>query len=177
MQVLCRAVLCNAAQDVTLVYFQGGHVYAAGAGVRLGGLATFERGAFDLKSDLNNLTEKGIDVLRTELAALDLECAEELRKSVHANYMPYITASQVCCVSSVHCSSLPHPVCLSCAKRQMPTSVYHLVPSDVPLLVGALPLHSGLHEVQFAIYEQGVYWVMFRVWASWMLRWEFCGTT
>ncbi|CAL8472152.1 g11694 [Coccomyxa elongata] len=66
----------------------------AGAGVRLGGLATFERGGFDLKSDLNNLTEKGIDVLRTELAALDLECAEELRKSVHANYMPYITASQ-----------------------------------------------------------------------------------
>ncbi|BDA47404.1 Exocyst complex component EXO84A [Coccomyxa sp. Obi] len=66
----------------------------AGSGARLGGLATFERGAFDLKSDLNNLTEKGIDVLRTELAALDLECAEELRKSVHANYMPYITASQ-----------------------------------------------------------------------------------
>ena len=88
---------------------------AAGSGARLGGLATFERGAFDLKSDLNNLTEKGIDVLRTELAALDLECAEELRKSVHANYMPYITASQVCCVSTLHRSSLPHSG-MSCAK-------------------------------------------------------------
>lgn len=48
-----------------------------------------------MKSDLSSLTEKGIDVLRTDLAALDIECAEELRKSVHANYIPFITASQV----------------------------------------------------------------------------------
>ncbi len=34
-------------------------------------------------------------MLRTDLAALDIECAEELRKSVHANYIPFITASQV----------------------------------------------------------------------------------
>ena len=34
-------------------------------------------------------------MLRTDLAALDVECAEELRKSVHANYIPFITASQV----------------------------------------------------------------------------------
>jgi hypothetical protein len=68
---------------------------AAGAGVRLGGLATFENGGFDLKSDLHSLTEKGIDVLRTDLAALDLECTEELRKSVHTNYMQFIMASQV----------------------------------------------------------------------------------
>ena len=40
-------------------------------------------------------------MLRTDLAALDIECAEELRKSVHANYIPFITASQV-----------PGPVCL-----------------------------------------------------------------
>ncbi|KAK9905543.1 hypothetical protein WJX75_001810 [Coccomyxa subellipsoidea] len=66
----------------------------AGAGVRLGGLATFENGGFDLKSDLHSLTEKGIDVLRTDLAALDLECTEELRKSVHTNYMQFIMASQ-----------------------------------------------------------------------------------
>ena len=64
--------------------------------MRLGGLATFENGDFDLRSDLHSLTEKGIDVLRTDLAALDLECAEELRKSVHANYTQFITASQVC---------------------------------------------------------------------------------
>ena len=39
-------------------------------------------------------------MLHTDLAALDIECAEELRKSVHANYIPFITASQV-----------PTPVC------------------------------------------------------------------
>ncbi|CAK0787894.1 hypothetical protein CVIRNUC_011116 [Coccomyxa viridis] len=64
------------------------------AGIRIGGLEAFEDGGFDLKNDLSSLTEKGIDVLRTDLAALDIECAEELRKSVHANYIPFITASQ-----------------------------------------------------------------------------------
>ena len=65
------------------------------AGIRIGGLEAFDDGDFDLKSDLSSLTEKGIDVLRTDLAALDIECAEELRNSVHANYIPFITASQV----------------------------------------------------------------------------------
>lgn len=70
-------------------------IYVCAAGIRIGGLEAFEDGGFDLKSDLSSLTEKGIDVLRTDLAALDIECAEELRKSVHANYIPFITASQV----------------------------------------------------------------------------------
>lgn len=58
-------------------------------------MEAFEDGGFDLRNDLSSLTEKGIDVLRTDLAALDIECAEELRKAVHANYIPFITASQV----------------------------------------------------------------------------------
>ena len=65
------------------------------AGIRIGGLEAFEDGGFDLRNDLSSLTEKGIDVLRTDLAALDIECAEELRKAVHANYIPFIAASQV----------------------------------------------------------------------------------
>jgi hypothetical protein len=48
----------------------------------------------DLDNDLNGLTEKGIDNLRAELAALDGECADELRKAVHANYTHFISASQ-----------------------------------------------------------------------------------
>jgi hypothetical protein len=66
----------------------------ARAGTRLGGLAAFEAGTVDLDNDLNGLTEKGIDNLRAELAALDGECADELRKAVHANYTHFISASQ-----------------------------------------------------------------------------------
>lgn len=69
--------------------------YVRAAGIRIGGLEAFEDGGFDLRNDLSSLTEKGIDVLRTDLAALDIECAEELRKAVHANYIPFIAASQV----------------------------------------------------------------------------------
>lgn len=64
------------------------------AGMRLGGLAAFEAGTVDLNNDLSGLTEKGIDTLRAELAALDSECADELRKAVHANYTHFISASQ-----------------------------------------------------------------------------------
>ena len=62
--------------------------------MRLGGLAAFEAGTVDLDNDLSGLTEKGIDTLRAELAALDSECADELRKAVHGNYMHFISASQ-----------------------------------------------------------------------------------
>ena len=68
---------------------------SGGAGVRLGGLAAFEAGGFDLDSDAGGLTEKGIDALRTELAGLEAECSEELRSVVHANYLSFIAASQV----------------------------------------------------------------------------------
>ena len=70
-------------------------ICAGAAGIRIGGLEAFEDGGFDLRNDLSSLTEKGIDVLRTDLAALDIECAEELRKAVHSNYIPFIAASQV----------------------------------------------------------------------------------
>ena len=63
--------------------------------MRLGGLAAFEAGGFDLDRDAAGLSEKGIDALRAELAALEAECGEELRGSVHANYRSFITASQV----------------------------------------------------------------------------------
>ncbi len=53
--------------------------------MRLGGLAAFEAGTVDLDNDLSGLTEKGIDTLRAELAALVSECADELRKAVHGN--------------------------------------------------------------------------------------------
>ena len=59
-------------------------------------------------------------MLRTDLAALDVECAEELRKSVHANYIPFITASQV-----------PIPVCLCIVES----------PVDLSLQAAALAAH------------------------------------
>ena len=46
---------------------------------------------------LQGLTEKGIDTLRADLAQVDSECAEEIRKTVHENYKQFIQASQVCC--------------------------------------------------------------------------------
>ncbi|KAK9836141.1 hypothetical protein WJX81_004415 [Elliptochloris bilobata] len=72
---------------------EGGTLHTS-RGMRLGGLAAFEAGTVDLDNDLSGLTEKGIDTLRAELAALDGECAEELRKAVHANYTHFISASQ-----------------------------------------------------------------------------------
>ena len=46
---------------------------------------------------LQGLTEKGIDTLRADLAQVDSECAEEIRKTVHENYKQFIQASQVRC--------------------------------------------------------------------------------
>lgn len=42
------------------------------------------------------MTEKGIDQLRADLAALDADCAEQIRKTVHDNYHQFIQACQVC---------------------------------------------------------------------------------
>lgn len=44
---------------------------------------------------LRRLPEKGIAVLRSDLAALEAECGQELRRSVYNNYKPFIEASQV----------------------------------------------------------------------------------
>jgi Vps51/Vps67 len=41
------------------------------------------------------LPEKGIALLRSDLAALEAECGQELRRSVYDNYKPFIEASQV----------------------------------------------------------------------------------
>ena len=63
-------------------------------GGRASTLAAFEAGPFSLEGDLGGLTEKGLDSVRAELAALDAEAAEELRRVVHAHYRPFIAASQ-----------------------------------------------------------------------------------
>ncbi len=43
------------------------------------------------------MTEKGIDQLRADLAAVDADCADQIRKTVHDNYHHFIQACQVCC--------------------------------------------------------------------------------
>lgn len=63
-------------------------------GSKAGLLAQIERGTYVLESEMGRLNEKGIAVLRGDLAALEQECREELRRSVFANYRPYIKASQ-----------------------------------------------------------------------------------
>ncbi|KAK9823889.1 hypothetical protein WJX72_006201 [[Myrmecia] bisecta] len=57
-------------------------------------MVMFEKGMFDLESDLQGLSEKGIDTLRSDLAAIDAECAEEIKKTVHEHYHQFIHASQ-----------------------------------------------------------------------------------
>lgn len=44
--------------------------------------------------DLQGMTEKGIDQLRADLAAVDADCAEQIRKTVHDNYHQFIQACQ-----------------------------------------------------------------------------------
>ena len=41
------------------------------------------------------MTEKGIDQLRADLAAVDADCAEQIRRTVHDNYHHFIQACQV----------------------------------------------------------------------------------
>ena len=41
------------------------------------------------------MSEKGIDQLRADLAAVDADCAEQIRKTVHDNYHHFIQACQV----------------------------------------------------------------------------------
>lgn len=61
------------------------------------------------------MTEKGIDQLRADLAAVDADCAEQIRKTVHDNYHHFIQACQVL-YSALHVSSnRPHaPTHTSC---------------------------------------------------------------
>lgn len=59
-----------------------------------GMLAQIERGTFNLEAEMARLPEKGIASLRSDLAALEAECGEELRRSVYDNYKPFIEASQ-----------------------------------------------------------------------------------
>ena len=67
------------------------------------------------------MTEKGIDQLRADLAALDADCAEQIRKTVHDNYHQFIQACQVSTGSTACLQCRPHatsanqlPVGLSC---------------------------------------------------------------
>ncbi|KAL3141745.1 hypothetical protein ABBQ32_004426 [Trebouxia sp. C0010 RCD-2024] len=53
-------------------------------------MALYEPGSLDLQG----MTEKGIDQLRADLAALDADCAEQIRKTVHDNYHQFIQACQ-----------------------------------------------------------------------------------
>lgn len=45
---------------------------------------------------MQGMSEKGIDQLRADLAAVDADCAEQIRKTVHDNYHHFIRACQVC---------------------------------------------------------------------------------
>ena len=77
----------------------------------MGTLATFESGNFDMEQQVGNLTEKGIEEFRANLAAVDAECTEELRKTVHQNYTHFIVAAQVFllpppCCTKIDCAGL-----------------------------------------------------------------------
>lgn len=41
------------------------------------------------------MTEKGIDQLRADLAAVDADCAEQIKKTMHEHYHQFIQACQV----------------------------------------------------------------------------------
>ena len=53
-------------------------------------------GTLDVASGLGGLSEKGIQDLRRDLAAVEAEMASELQAGVHAQYPCFIAASQVC---------------------------------------------------------------------------------
>ena len=53
------------------------------------------------------MTEKGIDQLRADLAAVDADCADQIRKTVHDNYHHFIQACQV-----------GHPACMLLAAHK-----------------------------------------------------------
>jgi len=119
----------------------------ARAGTRLGGLAAFEAGTVDLDNDLNGLTEKGIDNLRAELAALDGECADELRKAVHANYTHFISASQArarACPPPL--ARVPHP-CRLCTALDAPQGRTQLGPAAPRRPDGGRPA-QGINKLE-----------------------------
>lgn len=69
-------------------------IFGGDGAPRSGMLAQIERGTFNLEAEMARLPEKGIASLRSDLAALEAECGEELRRSVYDNYKPFIEASQ-----------------------------------------------------------------------------------
>ncbi len=58
-------------------------------------LSAFENGAFRLEARLQGLGEKGIARLRADLAQLEADASDGVRKAVHHYYTHYIKASQV----------------------------------------------------------------------------------
>ena len=52
-------------------------------------------GELDIAAGLGGLSEKGIQDLRRDLAAVEAELASELQAGVHAQYPCFIAASQV----------------------------------------------------------------------------------
>ena len=57
------------------------------------------------------MTEKGIDQLRADLAAVDADCAEQVRKTVHDHYHHFIQACQV--QFQAHLASSTRPLAVS----------------------------------------------------------------
>lgn len=71
-------------------------------------LSAFENGSFRLEARLQGLSEKGIARLRAELAQLDADASDGVRKAVHHHYSDYIKACQVCIRFPCNSTSLPH---------------------------------------------------------------------
>ncbi|PRW33875.1 exocyst complex component EXO84B-like [Chlorella sorokiniana] len=77
----------------------GGGFAPAGSRVQDAAAATaarirqFEEGRFDLQRDLGSLTEKGVERLRGELAALDGEVGSQLKAAVHEHYQEFVNAT------------------------------------------------------------------------------------
>eukprot|EP00192_Tetraselmis_astigmatica_P007969 CAMPEP_0117697972 /NCGR_PEP_ID=MMETSP0804-20121206/29521_1 /TAXON_ID=1074897 /ORGANISM="Tetraselmis astigmatica, Strain CCMP880" /LENGTH=666 /DNA_ID=CAMNT_0005512273 /DNA_START=100 /DNA_END=2100 /DNA_ORIENTATION=+ len=67
-------------------------------GSRADKLAMFEMDQFNVdtfaKAHFSSLSEKGVANLKSDLVALDAECAEEVRGTVHDQYMSFIMACQ-----------------------------------------------------------------------------------
>lgn len=70
---------------------------------RINGLkdgVTCRYGELDVAAGLGGLSEKGIQDLRRDLAAVEADLASELQNGVHAQYPCFIAASQVCSKSA-----------------------------------------------------------------------------
>ena len=68
---------------------------------------TGRSGNLSVASGLGGLSEKGIQDLRRDLAAVEAELASELQAGVHAQYPCFIAASQVCSGTCAGIAPLP----------------------------------------------------------------------